>query len=116
MAGEVLNPTIDVVRVLNGVGSNTTTIVPAGYVITAIYVVNTTANTVTGGVKIGTTDGGVDVVAALAVVGNALVPVQDAALLKRLFSTTVDTTLYIQPVVAWASASLNIRLVLRKLF
>lgn len=46
-------------------------IIPANTYVQQIIVHNKTANAVLGGVKIGTTDGGVDVLAALAVGANA---------------------------------------------
>ena len=96
--------------------ANTTISVPAGYVIDSIAFANTNANAVTGGVKIGTTSGGTDVVAAQAVGANALGVVTPANVLLRLFSRTVATTLYIQPVTAWAGAVVDFRVVLRKLY
>lgn len=91
-------------RVQSGVVSNTTEVIPAGYAIRDIFIRNTTANAITGGIKIGTTDGAIDVVIALAVGANAFtlsVP------LIRQFSATVDQTLFIQTVTAWNSASIN---------
>lgn len=96
--------------------ANSTFVVPAGYVIDTIAFANTTANAVTGGVKIGTTSGGTEVVAAQAVGANALGVVASASVLLRLFSRTVATTLYVQPVTAWAGASVDFRVVLRKLY
>lgn len=96
------------------VTSNTTASIPAGYFIQDIVIQNTTANAITGGVRIGTTDLGVDVAIAIAVGANALFAVPDATLLKRIFSMSGATTLYIQTVTLWNSASLNIYFVLRK--
>ena len=96
------------------VTGNTTVSIPAGCLIQDIVVQNTTANAVTGGIKVGTTNGGVDVVVALAVGANALYAIPEATLLKRIFSMSSDTTLYIQTVTLWNSASLNIYFVLRK--
>jgi hypothetical protein len=96
------------------VATNTTIIIPAGMSILQIIVENTTGNALLGGLKIGTTNGGVDVLVALAVSGSSVQAISDAALLKKVFSTTVDTTLYIQAVTAWNSASLNFHFVLRK--
>ena len=93
---------------LSAVTSNTTAVVPAGFAIAGIYIINTTSNAVTGGIKIGTTSGATDVVVAQAVGANALVSVSDATLLKRIFSTSVEQTLYIQAVSAWNSASLTV--------
>jgi hypothetical protein len=90
---------------LTGVASNATLVVPAGYALRDIFVRNTTANAVTGGVKVGTTSGATDVLVALTVGANAFtlgVP------LIRQFSPTATQTLFIQAVVAWNSASLDI--------
>jgi hypothetical protein len=95
--------------------ANGTITVPKGYSIAQIIINNTTANAVTGGVKIGTTNGGVDVLVALAVAGSQLQAVLDAALLKRVFSFSADTTLYVQTVTLWNSASIDIYLVLHRL-
>jgi len=88
------------------ISANTTIVIPAGWAIDAVHVENTTANAVTGGVKIGTTAGGIDVVAALAVGANVLTFVLDAALLKRFFGAA-DQTLHVQAVIAWNSAVIN---------
>lgn len=100
----------------NAVTSNTTFVVPAGTAIESIFIVNTTANAVTGGVRIGTTSGAADVVVAQAVGASAVVHIADAALLKRLFSTSAGQTLFLQAVTSWNSASLNIRVTLKRLY
>lgn len=94
--------------VLRGVTANTTVTIGPGWAIDDVFVHNTTANAVTGGVRIGTTNGGADVVAALTVGASALTFVAAAALLKRWFSRTAAQTLYIQAVTGWNSASLDI--------
>lgn len=91
--------------------ANGTLSVPPGFCISQIVIENTTANAITGGLRIGTTDGGIDVVVALTVAGNALSIVPDATLLKRLFSTSAAQTLYLQAVTLWNSASLNVWLI-----
>lgn len=88
--------------------SNATATVPAGHAIRSIYIRNSTANAVTGGIIIGTTDGGSDVMAALAVGANAIPLVTDALTLKRYFSASATQTLFIQAVVSWNSSSLDI--------
>lgn len=87
--------------------SNGTFSIPAMYSIESIVIQNTTANAVTGGIKIGTTNGGTEVIVAQAVAGNDLLVVKDATILKNVFSSTVATTLYIQAVTSWNSASLD---------
>lgn len=86
----------------------TSLVLPASTYIHQIIVRNTTANAVTGGIKIGTTAGGTDVVAALTCGANCLTPVADAALLKRVFSVTATQTLSIDAVTAWNSASVEV--------
>lgn len=96
------------------VTANTTVSIPAGYMIQDIVLQNTTANAITGGVRIGTTDTGVDVAISIAVGANALFTIPDATLLKRVFSMSGSTTLYLQTVTLWNSASINIYFFLRK--
>ena len=91
---------------VRGAVSNTTTVIPAGYAISSIYIANSTANAVTGGIKIGTTSGATDVVVAQAVGANVLIPISDDTILKNLFSMSTDQTLYIQAVSSWNSANL----------
>lgn len=81
-------------------------IVPAGYAIRDIFVLNTTVNPVTGGIRIGTTSGGTQVIVALAVGGGAFILSTEALL--RAFSSTIDQILYIQAVTSWNGASLDI--------
>lgn len=80
--------------------------IPKNNYIKAIYMRNTTANAVTGGIKIGTTAGGVDVVAAQAVGANAFLKVADADVLIK--GWTADQTIYIEDVTAWNSANVNV--------
>jgi hypothetical protein len=76
---------------LVGLTANTTTTnsptLPAGAYIHNIVIAETSGTAVSGGVKIGSTAGGTDIVAAQAVAGNALVTITDASLLKRSFGT-----------------------------
>lgn len=102
------------VQTITGLTANDTITIPAGCSIQSMTIVNTTANAITGGVRVGTTDGGTDVVVALATGANAIIGIPDATILLKLFSTTVDTTLYIQAVVAWNSANINMSIVLIK--
>lgn len=83
-------------------------LVPPNYFIDRLQIQNTTASAITGGLKIGTTTGGVDVVAAVAIGANAFVNVPDAALLKTAFSATVSQTLFVQTVTLWNGASVNL--------
>lgn len=89
--------------------------VPKGYYIHSIVFENTTANAVTGGIRIGTTNGGTEVVVAQALGANELVEVADANILKTIFSTTTAQTLYIQAVTSWNSANINMYIKLKQL-
>lgn len=100
----------------NAVTANTTIAVPAGMALKGIFFANGAASAVTGGVKIGTTSGATDVVAAQAVGASAVGHVADAALLKRLFSTSAGQSLFIQAVTSWASASVSFRFTLERLY
>ena len=94
--------------VLTAITANTTVSIPAAYRITNISMENTTANAVTGGIKIGNTDGGTEVLVAEPVTANEVLEVAAADILIKLHSTSAATTLYIQAVSAWNSASLTI--------
>lgn len=95
--------------------SNGTIVIPAGYQIVGVTIVNTTANAVTGGIKIGTTNGGTEVAVAIATGANAILGIPDATMLLKTFSTSSDTTLYIQAVVAWNSASVDLSIIICKI-
>lgn len=83
--------------------------VPQNAVLRAIYIENTTANAVTGGINVGTTALGADVVAAAAVGASGLVVIDGATLLKKYLSNTQNQLIFISAVTAWNSAVLNIR-------
>lgn len=103
-------------KVLSAVVANTTISIPSGWSVSEIFFANTTANAVTGGVKIGTTSGATDVVVAQAIGANALGFIADASILKKIYSRSAAQTLFIQAVTAWNSASLELSFVLRKVF
>jgi len=96
------------------VTAQTTVVIPAAHSILQIAVHNTTGNSVTGGIKIGTTVGGADVILALAIGANALFVISDTELLKKIFSMADETTLYIDAVTLFNSANLNFHFALRK--
>ncbi len=83
-------------------------VVPKGAALKDIYYQNTTANAITGGLRIGTTAGGTDVVTAHAVSANETGHIPAASFSKRFFSITANTPLYISAVTAWNSASLTL--------
>jgi hypothetical protein len=80
-------------------------VIPQGAVVRKIFIRNKTANAVTGGIKIGTTVGGVDVVTAQALAANAVVSVTP---LIDAINTAAVRTLYIDAVTAWNSASVDV--------
>jgi|SRR6185312_13913745 len=104
---------MDAVRSAVAANDTTTTAVsiPANAVLRAIYINNTTANAVTGGVDIGTTAGGADIIAAQAVAANAKVVINPGALLVQWFSTSAAQQIFVTAHTAWNSASLNVRFV-----
>lgn len=95
---------------IKGVTSATSFVLPANAVIQNIVVKNNTANAITGGLKFGTSAGAVDVVVALTVAASAVTNVLDAALLKRFLSDTTATQIFIDAVVGWNSANVDIKI------
>jgi hypothetical protein len=95
-----------------GVASGTTDFVigsvPANMYITEIIYSNAVAAAVTGGVSIGTTANGTDVVAAQTVGSSALTFTPNASILKQPFSTTAATPLHAAAVTAWNSTNVTI--------
>lgn len=89
---------------LNQAQANATVVVPAGCVVAGITIRNKTANAVTGGIRVGTTNGGAEVVTATAVAGSAFV----ASTINAYTLSTSAQTLYIQAVTSWNSAVLDV--------
>lgn len=85
--------------------ANGTVVIPAGVLLRRIYFRNRTANAVSGGIKIGTTSGGTELVTAQAVAGSAIV---SAIPTLEAYSTSTQT-LYIQAVTGWNSADVDVR-------
>jgi hypothetical protein len=79
--------------------------IPQGARVKVIHIRNKTANAVTGGVKVGTTSGGVDVLAAGTVAASAVV---SYAPLISSVNTAAVRTLFIDAVTAFNSAVLDI--------
>ena len=104
------NPNI----ILQNLSSNSTALIPAGYYIGDIIFENTNGNAVTGGIKIGTTSGGTDVVFSQTVGANSLANL-GSTLTKKIFSTGSSQTLFVQAVTSWNSASVNVYFMLFKL-
>jgi hypothetical protein len=100
--------------VLQNLTSNGTLTVPANYYLIDIVMENTTANSITGGLKVGTTSGGSDVVLGQAVGASSYLNV-GSSISKKIFSSSSTTTLYIQAVTSWNSANVNIYFVFSKM-
>ena len=82
-----------------------TVVIPANAVVTRVYARNNTANAVTGGIKVGTSAGATDVVAALPVLANQ---VGSGAAAGGSFNQGATRTLYIDAVTAWNSAVIDV--------
>lgn len=93
-----------------------TLIVPAGHFIDRVFIINNTANAITGGLKFGTTSGATNVITTIAVGANAIVMATEAELALRFFSKTAPQTLFVQDVTAWNSANIDVHLILQKLY
>lgn len=85
--------------------------VPAQAYIQSIIYSNSVAAAVTGGISVGTTANGTDVVAAQACASTCLTFTTDALLLKRPLSLTVGTPLHAAAVTAWNSTNVTITVV-----
>jgi len=98
-----------------GVAAGTTDFVigsiPAGAYIQQIIFSNAVAAAVTGGISIGTTANGTDVVAAQTCGSSCLTYTTDALTLKRVFSLTAATPLHAAAVTAWNSTNVTITVV-----
>lgn len=81
-------PLINRIALRSIVAANSTIILPANCYINAVSVRNNTANAITGGLKFGTTNAGVDIYAALAVGASIFTNMLDASVLKRFFSAS----------------------------
>lgn len=96
--------------VVSGQTSAFSLTLPAGAYIQSVILQETSGAAVTGGVKIGTTSGGTDVVAAIVMPASSLAMTSDAsfgAAQKRAFSATVPQTLFFGAVSSFNGAALN---------
>lgn len=114
MAGPSIQPILQRIT-LTGQTVAGNFILPANCVLREILVFNTTANAITGGLKFGTTAGGVDIAAALAVAASVTAFLTDALMLKRYFSPTATQQIFFDAVTLWNSANVNITIVYENL-
>jgi hypothetical protein len=97
----------------SGTSSVAMGILPPNFYIESLIFQNLIASAITGGINVGSTAGGNDIVSALAIGANALLVATDAVILKRVFSTTAPTSLFVSAVTSWNGANLNAKAVLR---
>lgn len=95
---------------------NSNIIIPAGYAIDQIYFSNSTANVVTGGIKMGTIAAGTDIVASQAIGANELGFIPAPNILKRVFSLTASQSIFISAITAWNSANVNFSFIFKKVY
>lgn len=89
--------------------------IPAGYCIDDIFIRNTTANAVTGGLKIGTSAGGTQIATTIAVGANAFIRVLPGTLTTSgPFSPTAAQSIFIEAVTSFNSASLTIIIFMKR--
>jgi len=108
---EITAPGVTMDKTL-AITANATVPLPAGFAVKRIYARNTTANAVTGGLRIGTTNGGSEILGATALAGNAIA---EAAPVASGLSASAQT-LYVQAVTAWNSASVDLSIEMAPVF
>ena len=84
--------------------ANGTLVLPAGVMLRRIYFRNRTANAVTGGIRIGTSAGGNQVVSAQAIAANAVVSI----LPTIEHYQAAAQTLFIEAVTNWNNADVDV--------
>lgn len=88
--------------------ANGTLTLPKGYFMERIWFKNLTANAVTGGIRIGTSAAGTQVVTAQAIAASVQAVIAPTISGYSLAQPQVDATLYIEAVTAWNSAQVDI--------
>lgn len=79
-------------------------VLPAGVMLRRIYFRNRTANAVTGGIRIGTSAGGTQIVTAQAIAANAIVSV-----IPTIENYQANAqTLFVEAVTAWNGAQVDV--------
>lgn len=111
MSGISISPTELTIRLTAATVAGSFTL-PAAASMKYIFVRNNTANSITGGLKFGTSSGGVDVMAALTIGSNAYA---GSATLITGFQSTSRSIFY-DAVTLWNSASVDIVIVYDQIF
>lgn len=86
--------------------------VPPGWAINRIYMIETAGHAITGGIRIGTTNGAADVVVAQTVGASNSKFVTDATTLLRRWEAAQD--LFVQAVTSWNSAVIDFYITLER--
>lgn len=76
--------------------------------IDSITIQETAGNSVTGGIKVGTTNGGNDVVAGITCAAGCINTASDVSMAKKVFSPYVSQPIFIGAVSAWNSANVSV--------
>lgn len=111
------SPGTSILPVVFTTGTATTTTdfiignVPPGAYIREFVWNNLTATAVSGGIDVGTTANGSDVVSAQTCGASCLTFTADSALLKRVFSTTVSTPIHIAAHTTWQGANVTVTMI-----
>jgi hypothetical protein len=106
------NTSVGTISTLKVVLSNDSSLtLKANSVIDCIKLTNTTSNVITGGINIGTTPGGAEILSTYAVDSNIFTCINGVSLLKQSF--LVDTLLYISAITSWNSASLTLEFIIK---
>lgn len=111
----VARPRDKQLRILGITADYETAAIPPGHIISYIAVYNRTANAITGGLDIGSTVSGEEIVSQHALGASAFVQVLDSAILKRGWSMTVRQVISISAHTAWNSANIDVFIGLSKL-
>lgn len=96
--------------------NDTSVTIPANYRIASITIKETANNAITGGLDIGTTNGGQQIVAAYTVTALLYKTIEDSAIVTTGKVFAADTPIYINAHTGWNSANLNIQFDLVKVF
>jgi hypothetical protein len=91
--------------------SDGTIVIPAMTSIILIKINNIAAFSVTGGINIGTTPGGADILSNYPVNASSFDTLNGASLLVQSYQ--LQTTLYISAVTSWNSANLTMEYIIR---
>lgn len=105
------------IRIFDITAATSAYAVPGGHGITQIFFREKNNIAVTGGIKIGTSAGGTQIVAAAAVGASAFGSVPNASIAQSWFSANPATrqVLFIDAVTAWAGARVDLFIRLAKL-